>query len=172
MIIGIDGNEANVERRVGIGEYAFELLSKFKEFQLSHIQFHIYLKNIPLRHMPKEDTYWKYIIVTPHKLWTQIGLPVYLYTHFPRPDVFFTPSHYAPRFSPVPTVISIMDVSYIHFSELFTKHDLYQLTNWTRYSASKAQKIFTISKASKNDIIKEYKVTPEKVIVTYPGIKE
>ena len=37
MLIGIDGNEANVEKRVGIGEYAFELLwqlssSKFNPF--------------------------------------------------------------------------------------------------------------------------------------------
>mgnify|MGYP001791790355 CR=1 FL=1 len=26
MIIGIDGNEANLKKRVGIGEYSYELL--------------------------------------------------------------------------------------------------------------------------------------------------
>jgi len=29
MIIGIDGNEANIENRVGVGQYAFNLLKTF-----------------------------------------------------------------------------------------------------------------------------------------------
>lgn len=180
MVIGIDGNEANVEKRVGIGEYSFELLSKFKEYQISNtspefierIKYQIYLKQNPLIHMPKESKDWQYIIVKPRKLWTQFGLPLYLFTHNPKPDVFFTPSHYAPRFSPVPTAIAIMDVAYFKFPELFKSKDLYQLREWTKYSVHNAKKIFTISEFSKNDIIKEYNIESENVIVTYPGIKQ
>lgn len=175
MIIGIDGNEANVERKVGISEYAFELLVQFEQSTRNNPQktlaFQIYLKDTPRPEMPKEREGWKYIIVKPRKLWTQIGLPLYLFTHFPRPSVFFSPTHYAPRFCPVPTAISIMDLSFIHFPALFAKKDLYQLANWTKYSAKKAKKIFTISTASKNDILKEYRLEPGKVVVTYPGIK-
>lgn len=173
MIIGIDGNEANIAVRVGIGEYAYELLKHFHDIgvTIQDVRFHIYLKDQPRDDMPKASHNWKYIVVKPHKLWTQIGLPLYLFTHFPRPDVFFTPSHYAPRFSPVPTVISIMDLSYVRFPELFAQHDLYQLTHWTKYSAKHAAKIFTISNASKNDIITEYKKRQEDVVVTYPGIR-
>lgn len=171
MTIGIDGNEANVPRRVGIGEYSFEILKNFEEFKVPNVKFKIYLKDAPLPHMPKPRSGWEYIIVKPHKLWTQIGLPVYLWSHFPRLDVFFTPSHYAPRFSPVPTVISIMDLSYIHFPHLFAKNDLYQLKNWTAYSARAATKIITISQASKNDILKVYKKKPQDVYVTHLGIK-
>lgn len=175
MTIGIDGNEANVVRRVGIGEYAYELLIQFyilRENGMTNSHFTIYLKETPLPDMPKPTSWWKYVIVKPQKLWTQIGLPIHLFTHFPRPDVFFTPSHYAPRISPVPTVISIMDLSYIHFPKLFAKHDLYQLRNWTKYSALQATKIFTISNASKNDILKVYHKHPSDVMVTYLGIKE
>jgi glycosyltransferase involved in cell wall biosynthesis len=173
MIIGIDGNEANVARRVGIGEYAYKLLKQFSNDQrsVSTTQFQIYLKDAPQADMPKSSKNWQYIMVKPRKLWTQIGLPIYLFTHFPRPDVFFTPSHYAPRFSPVPTVISVMDVSYLHFPELFAKHDLYQLTAWTKYSVHNAKKVFTISESSKNDIIKYYHKKAEDVIVTHLGIK-
>lgn len=180
MIIGIDGNEANQEKKVGIGEYAFELLEQFSKITSSKsqgtnkspaINFQIYLKDQPRPEMPSESQNWKYLIVKPKKLWTQIGLPLYLFTHFPRPDVFFTPTHYAPRFSPVKTVISVMDLSYLHFPELFAKKDLYQLTNWTAYSVRNASKIFTISNASRDDIIKEYKVKADTVVVTYPGIK-
>lgn len=172
MIIGIDGNEANVEKRVGIGEYAFELIKQFERLSPTGVEFRIYLKDKPLPDFPKEKDSWKYKIVGPRRFWTQFGLPVSLFLSFDRPDVFFTPSHYAPRFCPVPTAISIMDLSYIHYSSLFRKSDLYQLVNWTKYSAKKASKIFTISLASKNDIIKVYKVASDKVVVTYPGIKE
>jgi glycosyltransferase involved in cell wall biosynthesis len=169
MIIGIDGNEANVDRRVGIGEYSFELLQQFYKNQ--NIQFSIYLKDKPLPHMPEASSHWQYVLVRPRKFWTQFGLPLYLFTHNPKPDVFFTPSHYAPRFSPVPTAIAIMDVAYLKFPQLFAVKDLYQLKAWTRYSADNAKKIFTISESSKSDIIKEYQVLPEQVVVTYPGIK-
>lgn len=167
MIIGIDGNEANVEKRVGIGEYAFELLREFSKLDYNFV---IYLKNKPLPDLPKETQKWKYKIFGPSKFWTQWRLPLELFLG-EKPDVFFSPSHYAPRFSPVPTAISIMDLSYIHYPELFRKKDLYQLVNWTKYSARAASRIFTISLASKNDIIKVYSVPYTRVVVTYPGIK-
>lgn len=172
MIIGIDGNEANVSRLVGIGEYAFQLLKHFSNTKTANIQFQIYLKDPPMLHMPRESANWKYIVVTPRKLWTQIGLPIYLFTHFPRPDAFFTPSHYAPRVSPVSMAVSVMDLSYVYFPELFAKKDLYQLKEWTKYSVHNAKKIFTISESSKNDIIRYYHVDPENVIVTYLGMKD
>lgn len=178
MIIGIDGNEANVQRKVGIGEYAFELLKQFEQFRIpasqrgeQNLEFRIYLKNKPREEMPKEREGWKYRVIGPKKFWTQFALPLELFFH-KRPDVFFTPSHYAPRFSPIKTAISVMDLSYIHFPQLFKRSDLYQLKNWTAYSIRNASKVFTISKASKDDIIKTYRISGQKVVVTYPGIKK
>ena len=172
MKIGIDGNEANIGRRVGVGRYAFELLRQFKKFSIFNFQFSIYLKDVPLPDLPKETKWWKYKVVGPRKLWTQVGLPLRLWREKltgKAPNVFFTPSHYAPRFCPCPRVISIMDLSYLHFPEMFRKQDLYQLKNWTAYSVKKAAKILTISESSKNDIIKYYKIPEEKIIVVYPG---
>ncbi len=172
MIIGIDGNEANVSRRVGIGEYAFELLEQFSNsrFKIQDLKFVVYLKDRPLPHMPKEREGWTYRVVGPKRFWTQFGLPIALYRQRDI-DVFFTPTHYAPRFSPVPTVVSVMDLSYIHFPQLFKKNDLYQLTNWTKYSVRQAAMVCTISQASKNDILHLYQKPAEQVVVTYPGIK-
>lgn len=176
MIIGIDGNEANVVNRVGISEYAYWLLFYFAKFahegKTSGVTFVIYLKKPPLKTLPKETENWKYKIVGPGKFWTQLGLPFHLFLTKPRPDVFFSPTHYAPRFSPVPSVISIMDLSFLHFAELFNKSDLYQLKNWTKYSVKKATKIITISNSSRNDILKTYQVPEEKVLTIYPGIKQ
>lgn len=172
MIIGIDGNEANVHKRVGISEYAFQLLMQFSRNQRAGITNQIYLKSKPLQTLPKETTTWNYRVFGPGKLWTQWRLPLDLYTHRPRPDVFFSPTHYAPRFSPIPTVVSVMDMSFLRFPELFNKSDLYQLQSWTKYSVQNAARVLTISNSSKDDIIKAYNISAEKVVTIYPGIKE
>ena len=177
-MIGIDGNEANVEKRVGVGRYAYEVLQQFYRLRSTvyGLQLTVYLKDKPSLDLPRETDWWKYRVVGPKFLWTQIGLPLALFNnrHLKRRqmDVFFTPTHYAPRFCPCPRVISIMDLSFLHFPEMFKREDLYQLKSWTNYSVKKATKILTISEASKNDIIKSYGVSREKVVVTYPGRNE
>ena len=174
MLIGIDANEANVLSRVGISEYAYQILTKLYEFRSESKNEHsytIYLKSNPLDHLPKETNFWKYKVVKPSKLWTQIGLPIHLATTTKKPDVFLTLTHYGPRFSKIPTIVSVMDLSYLHYPETFKKNDLYQLTKWTEYSVKKAKKVITISNSSKDDIIKYYKVRPDKVKVVHLGLK-
>ncbi|MCJ7792859.1 MAG: glycosyltransferase family 4 protein [Candidatus Marinimicrobia bacterium] len=167
MLIGIDGNEANVKNRVGSNIYSYQLLQALAKLKANVL---VYLKNQPLKDMPQKNKHWQYRVIGPKKFWTQLALPLNLYRHQPRPNVFFTPGHYSPRWSPCPTVMSLMDLSYIHFPEMFRKRDLHQLRSWTAYSVRKAKKIFTISQSSQNAIIKEYRVEPEKVVVTYPGL--
>ena len=175
MLIGIDGNEANVKKRVGVGEYGFQVLKHLKtqnsklKTQSHNLKFKIYLKRQPLESFPEETEGWKYKVFGPKKFWTQIALPLNLCLGRPRPDVFFSPTHYAPRFCPIPSVISIMDLSFFKFPEMFKKKDLVQLKSWTAYSAKKAVKILTISQASKNDIIRYYRVPKERIVVIYPG---
>jgi len=175
MKIGIDANEANVEGRVGISEYAYQVLTKLHEKrasgQISH-SFIIYLKTEPIGGMPKTTSWWQYKIVKPSKLWTQIGLPIHLFLTTNKPDVFLTLTHYAPRYTTIPTVVSVMDLSYVHFPHTFRKNDLYQLTNWTKYSVENARRIITISQSSKNDIIKYYKIPADKINVVHLGLKE
>jgi len=168
MLIGIDGNEANVKNRVGSNVYSYELLQALHKLKAKAV---VYLKDKPLNDLPKQSGWWQYRIVGPRRFWTQFGLPLDLYLHQPRPDVFFTPGHYLPRWAPCPTVMSIMDLSYIHFPRMFKKRDLWQLRQWTARSIKKAKKILTISEHSRNAIIDYYALKPEKVVVTYPGVK-
>jgi len=168
MLIGIDGNEANVSQRVGSNIYSFELLQALSKLKANVV---VYLKNKPLDDLPKGNKRWQYKVVGPSKFWTQFGLPFSLYFHQPKPDVFFTPGHYLPRWCPCPTVMAIMDLSYVYFPEMFKKRDLWQLRRWTSRSIKKAKKVLTISQHSKNAIIKHYQVESKKAVVTYPGFK-
>ena len=175
MVIAIDGYEANVDKRVGIGRYAYEILSSLyvlgKEAQggKEKLQFRIYLPEKPKIDMPKETYWWEYKVVGMKRFWTWIWLPLRLFIDRPVADVVFTPTHYIPRFTAVPRIMSIMDLSYLSYPQLFRKKDLHQLVHWTEYSARNATRVFTISEFSKHAIIEAYHVPESKVVVTHPG---
>lgn len=181
MNIGINGYEAVVPRfgfdketglpnRVGSGEFCFQLLDSLSKIN-SDNNFFIYIPISPSKDMPKENQKWKYDVIYSKKVWTITGLGHRLHKNTHKLNVFFSPTHYTPFGFSIPSVISILDVSYLHFPELFNKKDLLKLKYWGKYSVKKAKKIITISESSKNDIIKAYAVSPEKVEVVYPGIK-
>src|SRR3989344_2646304 len=181
MVIGINGFEAVIPRfgydkktglpnRVGSGQYCYELLISLHEIDKEN-NYIIYLPQDPTSDLPRESDSWHYKIIKGRTLWTLTALSWKLFKDRKIIDVFFSPTHYLPLYVPCPSVMSILDVSYLHFPKLFKKRDLYQLKLWGRYSIGKAKKIITISKSSKNDIIKAYNVSEDKVVVVYPGVK-
>jgi glycosyltransferase involved in cell wall biosynthesis len=171
MIIGIDGNEANLLEKVGVGQYAFNLLTELSKLKSSH-QYHIYLKKPPQPDMPPESNNWHYHVFGPQKMWTRFALPLYLYTHSPRLDYFYSPSHYSPFPCPCPTIPTIHDLGYLSTPEQFTKKDFYQLTRWTEQSLKKAKQIVAVSVFTKDEIVKIYNINPDKINVVYNGVGE
>lgn len=169
MLIGIDANEANILNRVGSNQFAFQILKSIYQLDTKN-SYLIYLKTKPQKDLPPTRFGWTYKVLKPGKLWTRWRLPLSLYLDKPRPKIFLTLGHYAPRFSPVPTMIAIMDLAFLKFKDRFKKKDLHQLTSWTKDSAKKAHHIFTISKSSKKDIQKFYQVNHSRITVIYPAI--
>lgn len=179
MKIGINGFEAVIPRfgydssglpnRVGSSQVAFEWITEIERIDKKN-QFLIYLPVEPTSDMPKEREGWQYKILPSKPLWTILALsPAIRNQKF---DLFFSPTHYGPILCPCPQVISILDISYKHFPELFKNKDLLQLNLWGGYSVRRASKIITISKSSKDDIIKEYGILEARIEVVYPGIKQ
>lgn len=168
MKIWIDGYEANVPQRLGSSQVAFELLKNLEEIDQKN-EYTILLPNFPMDDLPKERNGWKYRILKPNKLWTRIALPIALYTAKVKPDLIFSPTHYIPRFSPVKRVVTIFDLAYLHYPQMYKKDDYWKLNNWSKFSIENADKIITISNFCKQDIIKEYKINKEKITLAYPG---
>ena len=171
MIIGIDGNEANVKNLVGVSVYTLRLLEYFRKKANKDLKFKIFLKHPPLKHLPKENNFFKYKVVK-GPLWSQITLPLYFLKELfnkEKINVFFSPAHYAPRFLPFKSVVTIHDLAYFYFPDEFLKKDLYQLKNWTTYSVKRAQKVIAVSKTAKKDLIRFYNLPEEKIKVVYNG---
>ena len=171
MKIGIDGNEANIGHKVGVHQYAYELLWSFfrinKTSKDKH-EFTIYLKSSPSSDLPAENKWWKYKILKSKGLWILTRLTPHLLFNR-NVDVFFSPSHYLPFISSVPKVLTIHDLGYLAFSEQFNKRDYYQLKYWTAKSISSANKLIAVSKSTKKDILINYKISKDKIKVVYHG---
>lgn len=171
MVIGIDGNEANVDKKVGVSVYTTNLLYYWRKKANPELKFKVFLRKKPLSDLPQANEHLSYEVVIGERLWSQIFLPARL--HLKRDiDVFFTPAHYAPRLCPVPVVVTIHDLSYFYYPEEFLKKDLYKLENWTKYSVQKANKIIAVSQNTKKDLSKFYIVPDNKVKVIYNGYEK
>jgi len=173
MYIGIDGNEANIKMRVGVNQYAYELLCglyRLNEGQKVKDNYIIYLKHKPLSDLPKESEHWKYSVLPGKGMWVLTTLQKELVLE-KRLDVFFTPSHYLPLITRCPKVCAIHDLGYLNFSGQFKKFDFWQLKYWTAISLYISKYIITFSQFTKNDIVRHYPSVSKKPYVVYHGFR-
>lgn len=170
MIIGIDGNEANVRSRVGVNTYAYELIKNLKKLQdrgENNNKLIVYLKNSPLPDMPEETTNFKYKIISGGGMWVLTKLMPRLVLNKESLDVFLSPSHYLPPISSVPSVCSIMDLGYLDFSGQFTKKVFWQLSVWSAISIFVSKAVIAISNSTKKNIVRHYPFAGDKIYVTH-----
>jgi len=168
MIIGVDGNEANVIEKVGVSVYTLEMLAYFQRHSSQDIQFIVYLRDKPTADLPHETPFYTYEIVRGTHLWRDILFPFHLFRN-PKIDILFCPAHYSPRFCPVPMIVTIHDTSYLYFKDEFLKRDLYKLTSWSEKAIKNAAKVITVSESTKKDVIKNYHVPSSKIKVIHNG---
>ena len=182
--IAIDANEANVAHRVGSNIYAYRLLCEIEEqtrgtsedvgpVKQPHepqIQWTVLLSSPPVTDFPTERAGWKYQVVKPAKLWTQWRLPLYLFMNRKNFDGIVSLGHYAPRMSPIPSIMCVLDLAFLQFPQFFRKKDLYQLTAWTAYSVHQATHVVTISEQTKQDIINQYGKEQTDISIVYPAV--
>jgi glycosyltransferase involved in cell wall biosynthesis len=172
MLIGIDGNEANIKNRVGVNQYAFELLKNIHKLQEEWKNRHkviVYLSSRPQKDLPKENPGWKYKVISGQKLWILTKLMPRLLIDKEKPDVFFTPSHYVPPISTIPRICTIHDLGYLKFSGQFNKYDFWQLKYWTAISVFISKAIIAVSNSTKRDIVRHYPSVSGKIVVTRHG---
>jgi len=172
MIIGIDGNEANSENRVGVNQYGYELLWALHRLQdewKNSIKIIVYLKNQPRADMPPATSHFKYKVLEGRGLWIITKLMPELIWNREKLDVVFSLSHYIPPISRIPRVCTIHDLGYLEFSEQFKKFDFWQLKYWSAYSIFISKAIIAVSNSTKMDIVRHYKFASGKVSVIYHG---
>lgn len=113
-----------------------------------------------------------------YSLAEQLIFPFYIWRE--RLDLMHFPHFNAPIFCPIKFVVTIHDLILIEFptSRATTLGPIiYKIKNLAykiviSLTVRRAKKILAVSEYTKNDIIKQFKVNPKKIIVTYEGVAE
>lgn len=101
----------------------------------------------------------------------QITIPYHV--HRIRPDVFHTPHYVLPIFTPCPSITTIHDCIHLVFPQYLQNRLAHAYARAAFYSATRrARRILTVSETSKRDILRFFRIPPERVTVIYNAIAE
>jgi len=78
--------------------------------------------------------------------------------------------YFIPFINFCPVVVSIHDICFEHFNNIFTKKERFVQKHLIPYAARHSNAILTISKFSKEDICTCYGINPKKITITYCGV--
>jgi glycosyltransferase involved in cell wall biosynthesis len=172
MHIGIDAHAIGA-RQGGNETYIANLIKSLAEIDGENL-YTIYLANAGAAEEWREAFAKRYknfsvrLLPPPTPL---VRVPVYLtYELFRRPVDVLHVQYTAPPFCRVPLVVTIHDLAFEVMPETFTRRGSFQLKLTVRRTAKKAARVATVSEYSRQDLLSIYKLTPEKVAVTYNGI--
>jgi len=170
MRIGIDIRELQIKRFTGIGRYLRHLLTYAAS---DPDNMYVLFGNQNTSFAPMADNQLFYII--PEKntvVWDQILLPRALKKE--KIDVFLTPYFKAPVFCPCKLVVIFNDLMPLLLEEYQTRAYRLKRTYFKLMSAistKRATKLITISRHTKNDLIRVFGVKPDKIHVVHLAVE-
>ena len=154
MKIGIQIS-SGLKQKTGAEEYIYQLLRclpKVDDFK-NH-QFFLY---------NRENLKW------PFKWgWTQVRLSWELLRN--KLDVLFVPAHTFPIVHPKKIIIVIQGLEFEAVPKNYGFIKRKALRFFTKRNTKKAEKIIVPSQSTKNDLIKFYKINPNKIFIIHHGV--
>lgn len=102
--------------------------------------------------------------------WFEYSLPRILKKE--KVDVFFSPEGFVSLKSNVPTINVLHDINFVHEPDAIKSFDRKHFLKYFPKYAHKADTVITVSNFSKSDILKQYKLPEEKIVVAYNGVGE
>ena len=163
------------DRLEGIGWFAVENLRRITRQHPEHTFFFIFDRSYDESFIFSDNV--KPVVIFPparHPLlfywWFELSIPRILKKL--KADVFVSPDGYLSLKTSVPSLAVMHDLNFEHYPKdvpwPVRKHYRYFFPRF----AQKAQRIATVSEFSKQDIIQQYAVDPQKIDVVYNGANE
>jgi glycosyltransferase involved in cell wall biosynthesis len=167
MLIGIDASRAAVARRTGTENYALHLIQELVRQNPEH-RFRLYWNEFPPREVYPEPL--EHRVIPFPRLWTHVRLSAEMLRQ--PPDLLFVPSHVLPLIHPKRSVATVHDLGYHHYPEAHTLFQNVYLRWSTRFNARTAARVLADSEATRRDLERYYRISPDKIVVVYPGRDE
>lgn len=162
-ILGIDGRLANDARRVGVGTFCAEVLRALPG-QAGDIGLRIYLDAPPRPDFPLSTEDADIRVLPPVRFWTQRVLARELRAD--PPAVFLSPVLQIPLRCACPSIATVHDLAFLDFGEQFTWRRRALARFQARYAVRCAVRLLAVSEATRHDLMKHFRVPPERVTVT------
>lgn len=169
MFIGIDASRAIKAQKTGTEWYSQEIIKALSKIDHAN-KYLLYSPNGPDKKFTDSlghNFHWK--IMPFPKLWSQIRLSWELITHNPKPDVIFEPAHTVPVVHTKNMVVTIHDLGFRYYPELYTNFERKYHSFSAKFSATHAKHIIAVSEYTKKDILRHYPINPEKITVVHHG---
>jgi len=170
MIIAVDSRSLEGSK-TGVGRYLSNLLRYWKN-EKEH-EFILYFKDlIPKSDLVESNNFQTRLLKNPLGFSSNFFFQHFLLSYGIKKDkaeFFFSPFYLKPLFCPIKSSITLHDISYEAHPEWFGFASQLVLRLFSRLSAKTADTIFTVSDFSKGEIIKYYKIQPDKINVTHLG---
>jgi len=89
-----------------------------------------------------------------------------------QPDLAHALAFVAPVFSGVPSVVTVYDLSFVHYPDLLPAARRLYLRLFTRRSCQRARRVIAISHSTAHDLMQTFGIPPDKIDVAAPGVGE
>ncbi|MEO6189902.1 MAG: glycosyltransferase family 1 protein [Saprospiraceae bacterium] len=175
MKIGLNGRFLLKGRMEGIGWFCHEVIRRMVKQHQEH-EFYIFFD----RDFDPEFIFEKNV----HGI--KIGWPArhpilwYAWFEFALPralkkfeiDLFISMDGYCSLSTTIPQYLVMHDLAFVHYPEQLNFWARKYYKNFVPKFLKKAHHVFAVSNATKQDIIKQFQISPEKIEVCYSGVKD
>lgn len=169
MRIAIDARMIKPGTMHGIARYVFQLLECFKQVNSQH-EFYMIIN----RDNPLEQKQWpaNMKFIRTKARWISFSeqweLSYLLRKH--QIDLFHAPSFVAPILCPTKMIMTIHDLNHLVLPQFYTPLHLFYYQTFVKSCIKRSRFLLTVSNFSKDEIVKNLDVSPEKIFVTYNGV--
>ena len=166
MKIGVDAAVlASRDMQSGNFWLSFNLLKALSSVDKTN-QYILYsFLPIPKQILSKFGKNFHNIVLSPIKFWLQVRLSLELLLN--QVDVFLGMNQALPYICTAKSVVFVLDLAFELYPKFFTNKT--KLLWQTKQAIQKAKRIIAISKSTKQDLVKMYRVPVNKITVIYPG---
>lgn len=173
MKIGIDARLIN---ETGIGRYIRNLITELMRLDTKNSYVVFLPTGADTWTMPNNRWEKRLCAVHWHTVKEQLLMPrIFLHEHL---DLLHVPYFNVPIFYPKPFVVTIHDLTILHVATgkaTTLPKPLYQLRRLgyqvvVRIGVRRARRVIAVSNYTKQDIVKNLGIHPEKIVVTYEGV--
>jgi len=166
MLIGIDASRAVSDAPTGTETYSRELIRALLALDQKNA-YRLYTRASVAREFFAPSTNLEIRAIPFPRLWTHLRLSLEMLTR--PPDVLFVPAHVLPLVHPRRSIVTVHDLGQLHFPEAYPARQRLYHTASARWNARAAACLLADSEATRDDLVRFYRIEPGKITVVYPA---